>query len=84
MPEREGNQLLLQRIEEAAATWDIPLGAETSASPSVAGLVPEGTAVICGLGPITNDLYTPHEAVQRTSLLQHTLLLSQFLGREAT
>lgn len=84
MPERKGNQLLLQRIVDAAATWDIPLGVETSASPSVAGLVPEGTAVICGLGAITNDLYAPHEAVQRTSLLQHTLLLTQFLAGEAT
>jgi D-alanine-D-alanine ligase len=84
MPERKGNHQLLKKIEEAAATWDIPLGQETSASPSVAGLVPDGTAVICGLAPITGELYTPHEAVRRTSLLQHTLLLAQFLSQEAT
>ncbi len=82
MPERKGNQQLLEKIEDAASTWEIPLGVETSASPSVAGLVPDTTAVICGLAPITNELYTPHEAVQRTSLLQHTLLLAQFLSRE--
>ena len=84
MPERKENQLLLKKVEQAAAAWDIPLGIETSASPSVAGLVPEGTSVICGLGPITNEVYTPHEAVQRTSLLQHTLMLSQFLSYESS
>jgi D-alanine-D-alanine ligase len=51
--------------------------------PSVAGLVPAGTAVVCGLGPVARDLYQPHEAVSRLSMLQRTLLLAEFLAKEA-
>ena len=44
-----------------------------------AGLVPERTACLCGLGPVARDLGTPHEAVQRISLVQRTLLLARYL-----
>jgi D-alanine-D-alanine ligase len=79
MPERKRNKKLLKEVEAAAEEWEVPLGNETSVSPSVAGLVPDGTAVLCGLGPVVREPYTPHEAIQRISLFQRTLLLTGVL-----
>jgi len=73
------NQRLARDLKEVADKWDIPLDQESSVWPTIAGLVPEYTGVVCGLGPISKQLYTPHEAVQRISILQRTLLLAEFL-----
>ncbi len=67
---------LLKRVEDVAARWQLPYETESSLSPSVAGLVPERIATICGFGPVVRDIYTPHESVQRISLMQTTLLLA--------
>ncbi len=79
MPERKRNTQLFRKLETVANAWEIPIERESSASPSVAGFVSERTDVLCGFGPIVRDPYTPHESVQRSSLFQRTLLLSQFL-----
>jgi D-alanine-D-alanine ligase len=55
---------------------------QSSVLPSVAGLVPEKVPVICGFGPVAKNRYTPQEAVSRISLIQRTLLLSEFLVEE--
>jgi D-alanine-D-alanine ligase len=81
MLDRKANRELARSLEEAAAVWDIPLGVDSSLLPSVAGLVPDGTPVLCGLGPMTAETYTAQEAVQRISIVQRTLLLAQFLLR---
>ena len=79
MPDRPNNTALVEALEEAAVRWEIPLERESSAWPSVAGLVPAGTAVVCGMAPVTRDRGTPDEAVQRISLVQRTLLLTEYL-----
>ena len=79
MKERRGNMRLAKALASVAAKWEIPFGQESSVWPSVAGLVPAKTAVVCGVGPVAANLYTPQEAVQRISLIQRTLLLAQFL-----
>ena len=79
MHDLPGNQPLAADLEAAAAKWDITLERESSAWPSVAGLVPEGTAVVCGVGPAMRDGGTPDEAVQRISLVERTLLLTEYL-----
>ena len=79
MPERPGNQPLVDALETAAAKWDIEVERESSAWPSVAGLVPEGTAVVCGVSPAMKNGGTPEEAVQRISLVQRTLVLTEYL-----
>ena len=76
---RRGNQQLLKAMRKIGAQWDIPIEQESSLWPTVAGLVPSSTKVLCGLGPVAKDLYTPQEAVQRISILQRTLLLAEFL-----
>ena len=76
---RSANQELATNLGAAAETWDIPLKTDESVWPSMAGLAPASTAVICGLGPVARDLYTPNEAVSRLSLIQRTLLLGSFL-----
>jgi D-alanine-D-alanine ligase len=81
MGERTAGKRLLAELSEVAKEWEIPFGSETSVWPSVAGLAPDETAVLCGMGPVARDLYTPQEAVQRISLVQHTLLLAEFLQR---
>jgi D-alanine-D-alanine ligase len=79
MPERKINQPLVQRLQAIAAEWDILLETDSSLWPSAAGLVPDGVPVVCGLGPVTNGLYTSDEAVSRISLVQRTLVLMQCL-----
>jgi len=77
------NQRLARDLKKVADRWDIPLDQESSVWPTIAGLVPESTRVVCGLGPISKQLYTPQEAVQRISILQRTLLLAEFLIRQS-
>jgi D-alanine-D-alanine ligase len=82
MKDRRANQRLLKQLSGIANEWEIPLTRESSVWPSVAGLASGSTRAACGIGPIARDLYTPDEAVQRTSLIQRTLLLSQFLNQQ--
>ncbi len=79
MAERRANTALVNKLKGLAAEWEIPLGSESSLWPSAAGLVAEPVPVICGLGPVARDLYTSREAVSRISLVQRSLLLTQFL-----
>jgi D-alanine-D-alanine ligase len=79
MPERPANVNLAQTVAQLAGHWDIPLLTETSVSPSAAGLVPDDVPVLCGLGPVADEINTPSERVSRISLVQRTLLLSQLL-----
>lgn len=81
MKERRSGLSLAKAFENLAEEFEIPIRRESSVWPSVAGLVPAKTACICGLGPVARDLGTPQEAVQRISLIQRTLLLSQFLAK---
>ncbi|MBN2128277.1 MAG: hypothetical protein JW741_02235, partial [Sedimentisphaerales bacterium] len=82
MKNRAGNRRLAEALAGVAAHWEIPFECESSLWPSVAGLVPAGTPVVCGLAPVAKDLYQPHEAVSRISIPQRTLLLAEFLARE--
>ncbi|GBC61844.1 D-alanine--D-alanine ligase [Desulfonema ishimotonii] len=83
MRDRRAGKKLVSRIGEIAAEWDIPFGTTSSLWPSVAGLVPQKIPVICGMGPAADQLYTPQESVERISLIQRTLLLTQYLLRLA-
>jgi D-alanine-D-alanine ligase len=79
MKERRTNARLAKTLHQVAAKWEIPLDEESSLTPSVAGLVPATTPVVCGVGPVARDLYMARAAVQRISLVQRTLLLAEFL-----
>jgi D-alanine-D-alanine ligase len=79
MKERRVNARLARKLRAVAGEWDIPLNMESSLWPSVAGMVPSATPVVCGVGPVAKDLYTSSEAVRRISLVQRTLLLAEFL-----
>ncbi|MBN1844617.1 MAG: hypothetical protein JW810_02965, partial [Sedimentisphaerales bacterium] len=82
MKARRQNRQLIRRLAQVAQQWEIPLAQESSLWPSIAGLVPTSSAVLCGLGPVAHHLYTPQEAVQRISIPQRTLLLAEFLVQE--
>ena len=82
--ERPQSLALVERLAAVAAKWDMSVEKQSSAWPSVAGLVPADTACLCGVGPVVKDLRTPQEAVQRISLVQRTLLLAEFLVAAAT
>ncbi|MBW2506441.1 MAG: hypothetical protein JRD19_05175, partial [Deltaproteobacteria bacterium] len=79
MKVKKTNNLQLDSLKKIAKQWDIPFSIESSLWPSVGGLVKQGTPVICGMGPIAKDLYTSRECIERVSLIQRTLLLSQYL-----
>lgn len=82
MKERRSNSRLAKSLENVAKEWEIPWSEDSSLWPSVGGLAPTKTAVICGLGPAAKDLYKPKEAVNRTSLIQRILLLALFLAKK--
>lgn len=77
--DRRQNIALARHMEKIAKEWGIPLRTGSSAIPSVAGLVPASTPVVCGIAPVTHNIYTQQEAIERDSLLQRTLLLAQYL-----
>ena len=80
MKENKANIKLSQQLHKVAEKWDIPLKQSSSVLPSAGGLVSPGVPVICGIAPSAANLYTPHEAINRTSLIQRILLLAQFLS----
>ncbi len=82
MADRRANAALVKRVRDVAESLEIPLETESSLWPSSAGLVPEETPVVCGIGPVGRDLHTPQEATPRISLMRRTMFLAQFL-REA-
>jgi D-alanine-D-alanine ligase len=82
MKERRGSARLAKALDSVAREWEIPWSKDSSLWPSVGGLAPAKTSVICGLGPAAKDLYTPREAVNRVSLIQRTLLLALFLAQK--
>ncbi len=82
MRERRINLQLARALERVAEEWEIPLHHESSVWPSVAGLVPSKVACVCGVGPDAWNLGTPNESVERVSLVQRTLLLTQFLAKD--
>jgi D-alanine-D-alanine ligase len=81
MKDRVANQRLAKSILNTASQWEIELSVDSSVWPSVGGLVTGQTGVVCGMGPVARNLYTPQEAVHRMSLIQRALLLAQFLLR---
>jgi D-alanine-D-alanine ligase len=83
MRDRSINRRLYKALAQSAEEHNGVLKTEGSRWPSVAGLVPSRTACICGVGPITKDRGTPNEAVQRISIVQRTLLITDFLLRNA-
>lgn len=76
---RKRGNALIDSLSSVAAEWDMPFSTESSVWPSAAGLVKAGIPVLCGMGPVVKDLCTAREAVERISIIQRTLLLSQFL-----
>jgi len=80
---RTGGTRLFEELAGIAEKWQIPLQAESSTWPSVAGLLADDQPALCGLGPVARDLRTPQESVLRISLVQRTLLLTQFLVSRA-
>jgi D-alanine-D-alanine ligase len=79
MAERKINLSLAEHAARVAARWEIPLVADRSVLPSAAGLVPRSVPVLCGLGPIADEMNTPQERISRISMMQRTLLLAQLL-----
>ncbi len=79
MKERKINKDLLNAVRKAGEEMEIPVNMTSSLWPSVAGLVPKLVPVVCGMGPVAENLYTPYESVQRISLIQRILLLTRFL-----
>jgi D-alanine-D-alanine ligase len=82
MKKSRRNEKLLKSLRRVAGDWEIPFDHESSLYPSAAGLAPDSTAVICGIGPIVQNMDTPQESILRISLMQRTLLLAQFLATQ--
>ena len=82
LKERENSIRLANRLFSLAKEWEIPLNKVSSVWPTAAGLVPQKVPVICGVGPVAVRLHEPSEAVQRVSMIQRSLIISQFLLNE--
>lgn len=81
MKTKKTGNTLINSLQKIANQWDIPFELESSVLPSVGGLVKQGKPVLCGMGPCARDLYTSRESIERVSLIQRALLLSQYLAK---
>jgi D-alanine-D-alanine ligase len=79
MRTKKTGNLQIASLQDIARQWDISLEFEASVLPSAGGLVKQGKPVICGMGPCARDLNTSRECIERVSLVQRTLLFSQYL-----
>ena len=68
-------------VQEVAEEWGIPFRVDSSVWPSVAGLAPDGTPVLCGFAPPADNVATHQERVRRVGLVERTLLLAELLHR---
>ncbi len=73
---------LISKLRTLSEDWGLPFGVEAGLLPSAAGEVSTDIPVVCGLGPASRDMYTPHESIHRSELLQKTLLLTLLLCGE--
>jgi len=79
MKKRQINTMLATELIRVGYDWGIDIETDSSLWPSAAGLVPAKIPVVCGVGPVARDLFTPNESLVRISLVQRALLLTQFL-----
>ncbi len=73
---------LIVKLQAISEAWKLPFGVESSLLPSAAGEVPPHIPVICGFGPASHDMFTPHECIHRGEFLQRLLLLTLLLLEE--
>ncbi|MDP3386304.1 MAG: M20/M25/M40 family metallo-hydrolase [Eubacteriales bacterium] len=73
------NNPLLNKLETLSEELKIPFGTESSLLATAAGVIPEDLPVVCGFGPASRGLYTPNEAINRSELIEKTLLLALLL-----
>lgn len=78
----EAAEETIAQLQKISEDWSLPFGVEASLLPSAAGEVPAGIPVICGFGPASRDMFTPHECIHRGELLQRALLLTLCLLEE--
>lgn len=72
---------LVGELRALAEEWDVPLPSESADSPTLAGLAPERTAAVGGLGPVARGVHRPDEAVDRTAFMQRLILITQHLAQ---
>ena len=82
MHHRRVNEELTAALKDVASKWKINLCEYSAVWPSVAGLVPAGVPVVCGLGPFSRHLYTPDEAINRLSLEERCLILAGLIAEK--
>ncbi len=73
---------VIRQLKKISEEWKLPFDVEASLLPSAAGEVPAGIPVICGFGPASRDMFTPHECIHRGELVQRALLLTLLLLEE--
>ena len=82
MKERRINTALAKSLAKVAEEFEMPLDKGSVLFASAGGLVPASVPVVCGIGPVAHDLYTPQESIDRISIMQRTLLIAEFLAKE--
>jgi D-alanine-D-alanine ligase len=82
LPRRRKGLQMARNFSHWAEQMDIPFSVQSSALPSVAGLVPASIPVLCGMGAIAQNLYTPQESISRIGLLQRTLMITQYIASQ--
>ena len=80
--QRQKNNPIINRLSLLCEEWKIPFGIESSLLATAAGEIPATIPVICGFGPASKGLYTPHEAIHRGELIQRSFLLAMLLLEE--
>ena len=82
MRELPENAALLDKWNEVADYHGLSFERTTSSIASLGGLVGASTPCLCGIGPAAQGRGTPSESIERISLIERTLLLTEFLAQD--
>ena len=75
----EAGEAMIEQFGRISQEWNLPFGVEAGLLPSAAGEVAPGVPAVCGFGPASQNMFTPHECIHRGELLQRILLLTLYL-----
>ena len=84
MAEAPENAALLARWNEVADHHSLRFERTTSSVASLGGLVGTSTPSLCGVGPAADSRGMPNESIERISLIERTLVLTEFLAQDLT
>lgn len=78
----QNQEEILKSLEEISQHFGFAFGTDTSLMPSAGGDVHIETPCVCGLSPSAKNIYTDNECIDRSELIQKTVVLATCLSQD--